>query len=175
MNKRLSKAKLGRTKSHREALMKNQSRSLFTYGFVVTTTPKAKVLKQKTESLLNKVDGEKLESQKFLHMHFGKRELVKKVLDYCDKSEKKVSIVKVAFRDGDNAEMSKVILLGYQELFGKKKVVSKKGKKEDREKEVVQEEKKDFEKLEEKKKDKGLLNIKDRFVKKERARSRSGI
>jgi large subunit ribosomal protein L17 len=173
MNKRVSKIKLGRTKSHRQALIRNQMRSLFDHGFVVTTTAKAKVLKQKTESFLSKISKESLETRRLMHITLGEQDLVNKVAEYVQKTDKKVSIVKFGFRDGDNAETSKVSLLGYTELFGKKKVQKRKSTKS-KGKKVVQEKQ---EKVvpEEKKADKGLLNIKDRFVKKERATSRSGL
>jgi len=47
MRKRIKKKKLGRTKTHRESLMRNLLRSLFDHNYVVTTTAKAKALKQR--------------------------------------------------------------------------------------------------------------------------------
>ena len=175
MNKRKSNAKLGRTKSHREALMRNQMSSLFTNGFLVTTTPKAKVLKQKTESFLHKIENDTLETKRLMYTILGKKELVKKAFEYSEKGEKKVSIVKISFRDGDSAETSKVTLIGFAKLFGKKKV-TRKSKKESKKEEAVEDVERQKEQIEVKaKSEKKFLNIKDRFVKKERAKSRSGI
>jgi large subunit ribosomal protein L17 len=126
MNKRLSGSKLGRTKSHREALVRNQMRSLFTSGYVVTTTTKAKVLKQTAESFLSKVDGESLDITRKMHSVLGNKDLVKKCIDYLAKGEKKVSIVKVSFRDGDSAEMSKVTLLVLISFLEKRKQYQRK-------------------------------------------------
>jgi large subunit ribosomal protein L17 len=175
MNKRLSTQKLGRTKSHREALVKNQLRSLFTYGFVVTTTPKAKVLRTATESFLNKAKEENLETKRYLYMMLGKKSLVEKASEYVKKTKNKVSIVKVDFRDGDAAERSKVVLLEYTDVFGEKKrriSKTKKGKKVEK-KTVVQ--KQPEEVVEKGKVQKGIFNLKDKFVNKERAKSRSGL
>lgn len=173
MKKRVSKVKLGRTKSHRQALIKNQMRSLFAHGFVVTTSPKAKALKRTMESFLSKISAEGLEVRRLMYVTLGDKTLVNKAIEYVEKTERKVSIVKIGFRDGDNAETSKVSLLGYTELFGKKKA-QKQTSKKSKGKKVVQE-KQEKTMPEEKKTDKGLLNIKDRFVKKERATSRSGL
>ena len=53
---------------------------------------------------------------------FGNKELVKKFNEYVKKEEIGVEIVKIGFRNGDNAEKSRVILKGTQK---KKKIVKK--------------------------------------------------
>ncbi len=176
MNKRISGAKLGRKKSCREALIRNQMRSLFMNGFIVTTTPKAKALKSEVESFLSKMKEDSLHNKRKMYSVLGKTSLVDKASELVKKGETKIGIIKVGFRDGDNAETSKVTLLGFENLFGKKKK-SQIGKKEEKKKGETEfvEEKKDDKILEKGQTDKGKLNIKDRFVSKERARSRSGI
>jgi len=177
MRKRISEAKLGRQKAHRESLMRNQMRSLFSNGFLVTTTPKAKALKSIAESFLSKIQEDSLEMQRTMYTMFGDKDLVKKALEFSKNGDNKVSIVKVDFRDGDNAETSKITLLGYSELFGGKKTAKRPEKKKSKKKgetEFVEEKKED--KVPEKgKMEKGALNIKDKILSKERARSRSGI
>ena len=179
MNKRTSGAKLGRKKSGREALIRNQMRSLFSNGFLVTTTPKAKALKGEVESFLSKIKEDSLETKRKMHTTLGNASLVEKASELVKKEETKVGIIKVGFRDGDNAETSKVTLLGFEDLFGKKKKgkTSKTGKKEEKKKGETEfvEEKKDDKTLEKGKADKSKLSIKDKFINKERARSRSGI
>ena len=54
MYKRVKKLKLGRKTAHRKSLVHNLLRSLFDKNFVVTTTLKAKALKQE-EVLLTKI------------------------------------------------------------------------------------------------------------------------
>ena len=178
MRKRTSGAKLGRQKAHRESLMRNQLRSLFTNGFLVTTTPKAKALKQKAESFLAKIKEDSLEKKRLMYSVLDDASLVEKAMKYSKEKEGKVSVIKFGFRDGDNAEMSKITLLDYAELFGKKKGTRKVAKSKDTKKkgetEFV-EEKKDDKVLEKGKFDKSALNIKEKFVSKERAKSRSGI
>ncbi len=175
----MSKIKLGRTKSHREALIRNQMRSLFTHGSIVTTTAKAKALKQKAESFLSKMESETLETTRKKYTILGKDELVKKAMEYIKNGDSKVSIVKISFRDGDASETSKVSLVGYDKLFAKVKaeVKGKKGsKKESKRERLVDELENQKEQIEAKaKSEKKGLNLRDRFVKKERAKSRSGI
>jgi large subunit ribosomal protein L17 len=130
MRKRIKKKKLGRTKTHRESLMRNLLRSLFDHNYVVTTTAKAKALKQEATSLIeigkNK-KGDKLFREK-LNVLFGNRKLVGKYEDYLKKDAAGIGFVRVGFRDGDNAEMSRVFLLG----LDKKKAPVKKSKKQEK-------------------------------------------
>ena len=129
MYKRIKRAKLGRKKSHRESLIDNLLRSLFDHNYVVTTTTKAKVLKQNAESLIEvgKKKGEDLNFMRKLNNVLGKETIVKKYLEYIKKDKAGVGFVRVGFRDGDNAEISRVYLLG----LDKKKSVVPKSKKEE--------------------------------------------
>ncbi len=175
MKKRISNRKLSREKAHRESMIRNQMRSLLTYGFLVTTTPRAKVLKGKIESFLHKLKEDNLETKRRAHSLLGEKKIVQKTLEYAKKEEKsKVGIVKYGFRDGDNAELSKVTLFDYAGEKTKQRPVKTKRKKGKGETEFV-EEKKDDKVLEKGNIEKESLNIKEKFVSKERARSRSGI
>ena len=129
MYKRIKRAKLGRKKSHRESLIDNLLRSLFDHNYVVTTTTKAKVLKKNAESLIEvgKKKEDDLEFIRKLNNVLGKESIVKKYLEYIKKDKAGVGFVRVGFRDGDNAELSRVYLLG----LDKKKSVAPKSKKED--------------------------------------------
>ena len=55
MYKRKSIKKLGRTHSHRKALIKNLLRSILKSGYIQTSSVKAKVLRGELESIFNKV------------------------------------------------------------------------------------------------------------------------
>jgi large subunit ribosomal protein L17 len=129
MYKRIKRAKLGRKKSHRESLIDNLLRSLFDHNYVVTTTKKAKVLKQNAESLIQvgKKKGENVDFMRKLNTVLGKQAIVKKYLEYVKKDKAGVGFVRVGFRDGDNAEISRVYLLG----LDKKKAAAPKSKKEE--------------------------------------------
>jgi large subunit ribosomal protein L17 len=142
MYKRIKRAKLGRKKSHRESLIDNLLRSLFDHNYVVTTTTKAKVLKQNAESLIEvgKKKGENVDFMRKINTVLGNQAIVKKYLGYIKKDKAGVGFVRVGFRDGDNAEISRVYLLG----LDKKKSAAPKSKKEDSKK------KEDIEKTEKK-------------------------
>ncbi|HPP18378.1 MAG TPA: L17 family ribosomal protein [Candidatus Dojkabacteria bacterium] len=182
MYKRKSIKKLGRTASHRKALIKNQLRSVLSTGKIKTSTVKAKVLKGELESMFNNIKKSKendINLIRQLKKILGSDELVKKAIELGKKDGVKVTIKKVGFRDGDNTEMSVVEIEGFK-TEQKKEV--KKGKKKE-EKEEKQEELENVieqKKVEEKKK--GILNLgrkpavqKTAPVKKERVRTRSGL
>ncbi len=176
MYKRRSVKKLGRTHSHRKALMQNQLRSILSSGKVKTSSVKAKVLKKNIESLISSVKTSKEGDISFirkLNDVLGSKELVKKILELGKKGTAKVSIKKVDFRIGDNTEMSIVEIIGF-----KGKSASK--KKEKDEVDTKKEEKKEIKEEDERKK--SILNLGKKTVskkvepmKKERARTRSGL
>ena len=185
MYKRKSIKKLGRTASHRKALIKNQLRSVLSTGKIKTSTVKAKVLKGELESMFSNIKKSK-ENDTNLIRHIkeilGSDELVKKAIELGKKDGVKVTIKKVGFRDGDNTEMSVVEIEGFK-TEQKKEV--KKGKKKE-EKEEKEEKQEGLESVIEQKemeeKKKGILNLgrkpavqKTAPVKKERVRTRSGL
>lgn len=134
MYKRVKKAKLGVKASHRVSLRRNLLRSLIQNNSVTTTTPKAKVLKMDASSLITKGQkAEDLGTRRSLQTTLGNAELVKKLIEYSAKEGTGVKIVKVGFRDGDNAEMSRVSLMGIE-----KKKAEKKEKEIKEEKKVVE-------------------------------------
>lgn len=172
MFKRQGFKKLGKKASHRNAMSKNLLRSIFQSGYVTTTTPKAKMLKGEVESLISRVKkAEKsLNLYKYLETVLGNdRKLSEAVIKYTDDNGA-VKIVKTGYRAGDNAQKSKVELVGFK--TEKKEV---KAKAETKSAKAVTEPKK-VEK-------RGLKNVltggksvsKNVAVKKERARTRSGI
>ena len=137
MYKGVKKAKLGRKASNRKALMINQIRSLFESGHVVTTSPKAKVLKTNADSIiaLGKKNKGMLSLRRELAVTLKDEKLVKKFIEYVEKTEAGVRIVKIGFRKGDNGEKSRVELIGMEKKT--KKIVKKTAEK----KEEVKEEK----------------------------------
>lgn len=177
MYKRKSIKKLGRTHSHRKALIKNQLRSILTSGYIQTSSVKAKVLRGEIESIINKIkkakDGD-LSLIRELYRVFGNESLVKKVMEIGKKDGIKVVIQKIGFRSGDNTEMSKIEILGF------KNKAKKKGEEKEEEKEKKEvEAPKSKESVEQKK---GILNLGRKSVskkvepmKKERVRTRSGL
>ncbi len=109
MKKLIKKKKLGRKASHRKSLRYNLIRSLAKHGKVETTSVKAKVLKSDFESLLSSIKDFDVKTTRRLMTILGSKELVAK-LKNMDK-DIRISIRKIGFRDGDNAEMSRVSIL----------------------------------------------------------------
>lgn len=177
MYKRSSIKKLGRKKSHRKSLIKNQLRSILTSGKIKTSSVKAKVIKGELDSILSKVkksDEKDLSLYRSLLDILGKKELVKKLFEVGKKDSTKVSIKKIGFRAGDNSQISELEIVGFKSK-PKSKKVTKEAKKTEEKEEVVE-----IKKDEEKKR--GILNLGRKSVtkgvttvKKERARSRSGL
>jgi len=178
MYKRNSVKKLGRTKSHRESLIRNQIRSLLAKGLIKTTTPKAKVLRSKMSKFLFRMDSlnrsdNKVIFNRELEAVTGKGDLKSNVMKVLANGNLGVSIVKIGFRDGDNAEVSKVILLGL--VDSKKKVATKAtGKDIAKAKKKANKNTTDSKGIENKGK-KDSASKKNFTRTKERARSRSGL
>lgn len=174
MHKRAKTKKLGRTHSHRKALVMNMLRSVVKNGSVKTTTPKAKVLKNEIESLLSKVKNSNegdLSLRRKLQEILGDTAMVKKLLEVKDTS---VVVKKVGFRDGDNSEMSVIEIEGLKVKKAKSTIKKKAEKKE------IEEVEKSTTIAEEPKRrnilDLGKKSVKEvASVKKERAKSRSGL
>lgn len=138
MYKRVKKAKLGRKQTHRNSLRRNLLRSLFDKNSIVTSTAKAKVLKQDATSLI--AEGlskkEELSFRRNMKNVLGSDELLKKFKEYIVKENVGVSLVKVGFRSGDNAEETRVFLKGMEK---KRKIIKKIEKKEKGEEKKVAE------------------------------------
>jgi large subunit ribosomal protein L17 len=177
MYKRVKIKKLGRTRSHRDALRKNQLRSLFTMGYLTTTDVKAKVLKMNADRLVGKIRRAKndLVLTRELTTDLGVRTLVEAAVKYAKSGGAVTRIMKVGFRDGDNALVSKIELVGYEPVKKPAKTKRKKAKAEA--KAQKPEVSKDPEVHAKKAKPKGLgATIRDAFTgRQDRARSRSGI
>jgi large subunit ribosomal protein L17 len=176
MYKRVKLKKLGRTRSHRDALIKNQLRSLFTVGYMTTTTIKAKSLKRNADRLIGKIKraGNDMVLGRVLESDLGLRLLSDAAVKYARSGKAAVRMMKVGYRDGDNAQVSKVELVGYEAV--KKPVKGK--KKKTKSKEVKPETTtKEPEVHAKKAKPKSLgASIREAFTgRQERARSRSGI
>lgn len=161
-------------RSHRNAVVNNQLRTLFEKGKLNTTTPKAKFVKSQAESLVSSIkkseDGD-LNLRRKLQVVLGKDSLIKKAMEYGKKEESTVTFVKVGFRDGDNAELSRVELRGFKGKAAKKGTKATDVKEPKVEKKDVRSDiKKGIEKM-------GQKSIKKKVggTTKERARTRSGL
>jgi large subunit ribosomal protein L17 len=103
--------KLGRTKEHRRALLKNLCRSLFIFEKIRTTVPKAKAARQLAERLIEFAKRNDLAARRHIYRFLPDHKLVKIVCDeigprFAGRSGGYTRIVRLGPRLGDGAEMA---------------------------------------------------------------------
>ncbi|MBN2788137.1 MAG: 50S ribosomal protein L17 [Paludibacteraceae bacterium] len=122
---------LGRTSSHRSALLSNMACSLIKHKRITTTLAKAKALKMYVEPLINKSKEDSTHSRRMVFSSLQDKAVVAEL--FRDVAEKVATrqggytrILKTGFRLGDAAEMCIIELVDYNENLLKEKVVKKK-------------------------------------------------
>lgn len=108
--------KLGRTSSHRKALLKNLSIALIANGKIETTLPKAKELQSYFEKLLTKARVNDAMAHRLVFSHLQHKESVKKLVKeiapkYANKNGGYTRIIKTRLRVGDAALMAIIELV----------------------------------------------------------------
>jgi len=103
--------KLGRTKEHRRALLKNLCRSLFIFEKIKTTLPKAKAARQMAERLIEHAKRNDLAARRRIYRYIPDHKLVKIVCDeigpkFADRAGGYTRIYRLGPRLGDGAEMA---------------------------------------------------------------------
>lgn len=131
--------KLGRTKSHRKAMLANMAASLFMYRIIKTTEAKAKEVRKLAEKLITLAKRGDLHAHRQVYDVIRDRKLVKKIFDeiapkFNDREGGYTRVVKLGIRKGDGAPLSVVELLiekpPKEEKKGKKEKGAKKAKPE---------------------------------------------
>lgn len=126
-------AKLGRTKSHREAMLSNMVTSLFAHHRIKTTQAKAKALKPLAEKLITWAKRNDLRAHRQVYRIVKDREVVKSLFDEIAPQLSKRSggyarILKLGWRRGDGAEVVLLELLTEKPILKKDEAKEKKGK-----------------------------------------------
>jgi large subunit ribosomal protein L17 len=108
--------KLNRTSSHREAMFRNMAVSLLRFEAIKTTLPKAKELRRVVEPLITLGKIANLANRRLAFDRLRDREIVGKLFGeigprYQARPGGYLRILKMGFRDGDNAPMAFVELL----------------------------------------------------------------
>lgn len=111
MHHRMSAKKLGRTTSHRLAMLKNMANSLIMHEQIVTTLPKAKTLRPYVEKLVTLGKAGDLSAKKQIVAKQQDLLVMRKLCDvisarYKDRKGGYLRIIKAGFRQGDNAPMA---------------------------------------------------------------------
>jgi len=108
--------KLGRTSSHRKALLKNLSIALITSGKIETTVEKAKELRSYFEKLITKARVGDANSHKTIFAYLQDKESTKKLIneiapEYKDRNGGYTRITRTRVRRGDAASMAFIELV----------------------------------------------------------------
>ena len=115
---------LGRTDSHRKAMLANMASSLIKHKRISTTLAKAKALRMYVEPLITKSKTDTTHSRRIVFGYLQDKETVTEL--FRDISAKVANrpggytrIIKLNNRLGDNAEMALIELVDYNEVYGK--------------------------------------------------------
>jgi len=123
---------LGRTKSHREAMLSNMACSLIQHKRINTTLAKAKALRGFVEPLITKSKDDSTHSRRvvfsYLNNKYAVTELFREVAPKVgDRPGGYTRIIKTGNRLGDNAEMCMMELVDFNEIYTtEKKAATKK-------------------------------------------------
>lgn len=112
--------KLGRTSSHRQAMMRNMVTSILKHERITTTDSKAKELRRLTEKMITLAKRGNLHARRQALACVRDREVVAKLFsDLAERFRAReggyTRIIKKGYRDGDNAPLSVIELLGEKE------------------------------------------------------------
>ena len=116
MRHRLGLRKLNRTSSHRLAMLRNMTNSLFTHEAIKTTLPKAKELRRVAEPLITLSKKPTVANRRLAFDRLRDRDIVTKLFNelgprYQARPGGYLRILKFGFRQGDAAPMALVELL----------------------------------------------------------------
>ena len=108
--------KLNRTSSHRLAMLRNMTNSLFTHEAIRTTLPKAKELRRVAEPLITLGKTPSLANRRLAFDRLRDRDVVSKLFNelgprYQTRPGGYLRILKFGFRSGDSAPMALVELV----------------------------------------------------------------
>jgi large subunit ribosomal protein L17 len=107
--------KLGRTTSHRLAMLRNMTVSLLRHEEITTTLPKAKELRRVVEPMITLGKKPSLANRRLAFDRLRDRDIVAKLFDdlgprYAKRNGGYLRILKTGFRKGDNAPLALVML-----------------------------------------------------------------
>jgi len=128
---------LGRTASHRKAMLSNMAKSLLEHKRISTTLAKAKELRKYVEPLITKAKDDTTHNRRITFSYLRNKEAIK--LLFGEVIEKVggrpggyTRIIKTGFRLGDNAEMCIIELVDFNELMLKEEKPAKKSSRRSR-------------------------------------------
>jgi large subunit ribosomal protein L17 len=116
---------LGRTASHRRALLANLSIALITHKRINTTLAKAKALRRYVEPLLTKAKDNTTHSRRIIFGYLQNKEAMKELFGeiapkIADRPGGYLRIIKTGFRRGDGADTAMIELVDFNEIYNPK-------------------------------------------------------
>src|SRR5690606_25108428 len=117
---------LGRTASHRNAMLSNMASSLITHKRINTTVAKAKSLQRYIEPLLTKSKTDDTNNRRVVFKYLQDKEVVSELFrevapKIADRPGGYTRIIRTGYRLGDNAEMCMIELVDFNELYTNEK------------------------------------------------------
>ena len=121
---------LGRTKSHRDAMLSNMATSLILHKRIFTTLAKAKALRVYVEPLINRSKEDTTASRRVVFSYLQSKEVVTELFKniaekVADRPGGYTRILKTGNRLGDNAKTCFIELVDYNENMLKEKAAKK--------------------------------------------------
>ena len=116
MRHRQSGRQLNRNSSHRKAMFRNMTSSLFEHEVIKTTVPKAKELRRVVEPLITRAKVDSVANRRLAFDRIRNRDMVTKLFNelgprYKERPGGYMRILKCGYRAGDNAPMAIVELV----------------------------------------------------------------
>ena len=117
---------LGRTSSHRKAMLSNMASSLIMHKRITTTVAKAKTLRKYIEPLISKAKEDSTQSRRLVFSYLQDKvavtELFREISQKVgDRPGGYTRILRTGFRVGDTAEMCMIELVDYNENYTQNK------------------------------------------------------
>lgn len=121
---------LGRTSSHRKAMLSNMASSLIRHKRINTTLAKAKELRKYVEPLITKSKDDSTHSRRTVFSYLRDKEAVAELFrDVAPKIAARpggyTRIIKLGNRLGDNADMCLIELVDFNEIYSSAKAEKK--------------------------------------------------
>jgi large subunit ribosomal protein L17 len=134
MRHRKKTKKLGRTKSHRKATLRNLCSAIIHHQQIKTTLVKAKAAQSTIEKLITFGKKDTVAARRHVFKVLQSHQLVKKLFDeiiptFADRSSGYTRIIKLGNRRGDGAELAILQLVGFEPVIVESKKTSEKKKK----------------------------------------------
>ncbi|MEY3249762.1 MAG: hypothetical protein RL742_1805 [Bacteroidota bacterium] len=128
---------LGRTASHRRALLSNLAIALIEHKRITTTLAKARALRRYIEPLVTKAKDNTTHSRRVVFSYLQNKEAITELFGNVaakvgDRPGGYVRVIKLGFRRGDGAETAMIEFVDFNEVYNIKDVTGGESKKKTR-------------------------------------------